>query len=210
MYDSDLTLDSLYNQLYKIWLHELKSESIIEISSDFDLQYSGLITEAKQKLELQAFNELAKSIISRIEFIYSDFKSLRFQKVITALMSGGKYPSTLLSRSEVLFQENTSSLFQSYFENQINDQPVRLKDSKRSPEIEIVEPNPNEQKRNVVETEKLAAFILLRFTKKIPAFIGTDGHSYGPFSSQDIAMIPYKNGELLITKGIASTIDNDH
>lgn len=210
MYDSDLKIDSLYIQLYKLWMAELESDNIIEISSDFDLQYSGLLSEAKQKLELQAFNKFAKLVLSRIDFIYTDFKSVRFQKIITALIRGERFPSNLLSHGEALFQKNSSSIFQSYFDKRINGQPVLLKDSARSPEIEIVDHNPNEQQRKVVKTEYITAFMLLRFNQGIPAIVGTDGHSYGPFSSQDIAIIPYKNGELLITKGIASTIDIDH
>jgi DNA replication initiation complex subunit (GINS family) len=48
--------------------------------------------------------------------------------------------------------------------------------------------------------------LTLRFTKAIPAIMGADMKSYGPFAPEDVASLPALNAQILIKQGLAVLI----
>jgi DNA replication initiation complex subunit (GINS family) len=48
--------------------------------------------------------------------------------------------------------------------------------------------------------------IILRFLQPVPAFVGTDSKTHGPFSPDDVATIPGLNAKGLIFKELAVQI----
>ncbi len=48
--------------------------------------------------------------------------------------------------------------------------------------------------------------VLLRVLKDIPALIGSDMISYGPFLVEDIASLPLENAELLEKQGLGKLV----
>ena len=52
-----------------------------------------------------------------------------------------------------------------------------------------------------------ARTMLLRFIQEMPAVIGMDMKTYGPFKVEDVAAIPIENAEALIRRGVAVRID---
>ncbi len=49
--------------------------------------------------------------------------------------------------------------------------------------------------------EKKRGTVLVRFLKDLPSIIGVDLKSHGPFMKEDIASLPWENGESLIRQG---------
>ena len=49
--------------------------------------------------------------------------------------------------------------------------------------------------------------IVLRFVKEIPALVGADMKTYGPFNPEDIATLPPENARILIKQGVAVQVD---
>ncbi|MFQ6124172.1 MAG: hypothetical protein ACE5R6_06125 [Candidatus Heimdallarchaeota archaeon] len=49
-------------------------------------------------------------------------------------------------------------------------------------------------------------YSLVRILKNLPAIIGTDLTTYGPFKKEDVVLIPYDNAQILIVKKIANEI----
>ena len=49
--------------------------------------------------------------------------------------------------------------------------------------------------------------IVLRFVKEVPALVGADMMTYGPFYPEDIATLPSENARILIKQGIAIQVD---
>jgi len=45
--------------------------------------------------------------------------------------------------------------------------------------------------------------VLIRFVKEVPSIIGVDLKAHGPFLKEDIASLPWENGESLIRQGAA-------
>ncbi len=49
--------------------------------------------------------------------------------------------------------------------------------------------------------------LTLRFTKNIPAIMGADMKSYGPFAADDVASLPALNAQILVKQGLAVLIE---
>ncbi|MGE5188400.1 MAG: hypothetical protein ACM3JE_05170, partial [Betaproteobacteria bacterium] len=49
--------------------------------------------------------------------------------------------------------------------------------------------------------------LTLRFTKSIPAIMGADMKSYGPFIAEDVASLPEVNAKMLVKQGLAVMVE---
>jgi DNA replication initiation complex subunit (GINS family) len=47
----------------------------------------------------------------------------------------------------------------------------------------------------------------VRFLKNIPAIMGADMKSYGPFVAEDVASLPPQNAQILVKQGLAVLIE---
>ena len=48
---------------------------------------------------------------------------------------------------------------------------------------------------------------VLRFLRDVPAIIGADIKTYGPFKAEDVASLPVENAKVLIKQGLAEKIE---
>ena len=58
-----------------------------------------------------------------------------------------------------------------------------------------------------IEKEEKPKKILLRFVQEIPAIVGSDMKTYGPFKPEDIATLPSENARTLIKQGVAVEVE---
>jgi DNA replication initiation complex subunit (GINS family) len=49
--------------------------------------------------------------------------------------------------------------------------------------------------------------LTIRFLKSIPAIMGADMKSYGPFVAEDVASLPASNAQVLVKQGLAVLIE---
>lgn len=45
--------------------------------------------------------------------------------------------------------------------------------------------------------------VVLRFLRDVPAIVGSDMKTYGPFQAEDVATLPTGNAKILIKRGVA-------
>jgi DNA replication initiation complex subunit (GINS family) len=50
--------------------------------------------------------------------------------------------------------------------------------------------------------------VVLRFLKDVPAIIGADMKTYGPFLAEDVASVHADNARILVKQGLAVMVDN--
>ena len=50
--------------------------------------------------------------------------------------------------------------------------------------------------------------LVLRFVQEIPAIVGSDMKTYGPFEPEDIATLPSDNARVLIKQGVAVEVES--
>jgi DNA replication factor GINS len=58
-----------------------------------------------------------------------------------------------------------------------------------------------------IEREEKPKKLLLRFVQEIPAIVGSDMKTYGPFEPEDIATLPSENARILIKQGVAVEVE---
>ena len=63
---------------------------------------------------------------------------------------------------------------------------------------------PNEEKA-IVEIRKK---VVLRFLQDIPAIIGSDMKTYGPFLAEDVGSLPDENAKILVRQGLAKLVES--
>jgi DNA replication initiation complex subunit (GINS family) len=56
-------------------------------------------------------------------------------------------------------------------------------------------------------TAKTHKRVALRFIKEVPAVIGADMKTYGPFLVEDVASVPVENAKILIKQGLAELVE---
>ncbi len=49
--------------------------------------------------------------------------------------------------------------------------------------------------------------VTLRFLKPVPAIVGIDMKSYGPFQVEDVASVPSENARVLVKQGYARPVE---
>jgi DNA replication factor GINS len=58
-----------------------------------------------------------------------------------------------------------------------------------------------------VEAKEKPKKRVLRFLREVPAIIGADMKSYGPFKPEDVASVPAENAKILIKQGLAAEVE---
>jgi DNA replication initiation complex subunit (GINS family) len=49
--------------------------------------------------------------------------------------------------------------------------------------------------------------VALRFLKAIPAIVGVDMKTYGPFMAEDVGSVPVENAKGLVKRGLAEAVE---
>jgi DNA replication factor GINS len=50
---------------------------------------------------------------------------------------------------------------------------------------------------------------VLRFLKDVPAIIGADMKTYGPFKAEDVSSMPTENAKIFVKQGLAEKVEAD-
>jgi len=193
-----------YSRLQKAWENELKNEPLQNIPDDFLLEMktyvdqlnkaapdtntlAGVLTETERKYANQMLKELIEA---------------RLNKIINGELNGAPIDAQAMTPEEQKLNSDLRSLLANYRQGTVYapknaiEQQAPLKE----PRAPTLPPSPGKK-----ETE----LMLLRFLKPLPAIMGVDLKSYGPFQPGELATIPRQNAETLIKRGIAKKVEAD-
>jgi DNA replication factor GINS len=182
-----------YRELYEAWKREKEANELQSLDKKFYSDLSQYIKNQREDLEMLdekalrgrlmtgEFNNLKKLLTSLVE--------CRYKKIFKAVLDGKQIPLELLtSEEEVVYSSILST----------RDEVERiLKDTLRGriPQVKEI---------RVIEKPKR---ILIRFLQAIPAIVGQDMRTYGPFKAEDIATLPAENAGILIKRGVAIEVE---
>jgi len=165
-----------FEYLRKILNEEKKNQNLTKVPDDF-YESIRLYLEGKRKIAKERKDELE---LRNIERIVENIFNLRERKIVNfALMSAraGIQPSNLTPDEKLFFNKILEV---------IKERRVLIEKIKHSADME---------RQKEID-------ILVVFKQDFPAFVGIDGQTYGPFKKGDIAKLPDKNREVLVSKGI--------
>ena len=128
----------------------------------------------------------------------------RYKKLLKTISQNTNVPSEFLTVEEAKMCESFvafASAYQKFTNDLLQGQISQtISQSNRWPNC-TCEPKP---KPNVEVAHKRVA---LRFIKNIPAIMGADMKSYGPFIVEDVASLPVENAKVLVKQGLAVPVE---
>jgi DNA replication factor GINS len=180
----------VYSELYDTWQQEHESADLTKLQLDFYQKvasYVRLLKEESRMLDKRtAKAALLKKEMQNVKRMIRALTKARYRKLVRMISEGEKLPTDVLTAEEekvylgvVPFADAYRSIAESVLHG-------------HAPEI-------------VVEQKHKRA--VLRFLKDVPAIIGADMATFGPFKVEDVASLPLENAKILVKQGLAERIE---
>jgi DNA replication initiation complex subunit (GINS family) len=180
----------MYEELFDTWKLELEKDELERLPSDFFSRIAEFVRRQREEsrmLEKRATksNLLSKELRNTKRMVHQLIRT-RYRKIIKELAIGDSLPLELLTSEERTIY-STVSPFAEAVRSLAKDV---LRGQLPAMRIEV--------------THARAA---LRFLKEVPAIMGVDMKSYGPFKIEDISTLPVENVKILIKQGLAEKVE---
>lgn len=195
----------MYNELYAAWRREIDDSSLGGLPPDFYAKiadYLRRMREENKQLEKKSVKvNLLEHESENATRMLEELLRIRYKKILKAVTKSQKAPSELLTVEEAKMTESFitfSDAYQNFSKNLMQGEPTKIEVEVKAPEAsrtEVAAPAEVSYKR-----------VTLRFIKGIPAIMGADMKSYGPFVPEDVASLPADNAKMLVKQGLAVQI----
>jgi len=180
----------LYDKLYEAWKKEKENEEIQSFPKNFYAKiadYMKKIREERRMLDKKTTKaKLLKSEFENARSMAKELFQLRRDKVRKKALDRETVPKEVLTEEEEKLYGEILPLAETY--------QTFLRDLLQG-------------RLSLIEKEEKPKKILLRFVQKIPAIVGSDMKTYGPFEPEDIATLPLENARILIKQGVAAEVE---
>lgn len=178
----------MYNELFDVWKKEKTNEELQSLKSNFfseSIIYIQMQDEDRENITQNTLRgKLQEYEKEKIKKIILEIVEIRFRKILKSLKEIPSCFEFLNKEEKLIYKDLIKNLQIFYnFKKELTEGRIFYKSS--------------EINRNVDPK------ILLRFIKSVPAVIGIDMRTYGPFCEEDIASIPISNAKALIGRGAA-------
>jgi DNA replication factor GINS len=192
----------MYNELYSAWQREIDDPTLGGLPLDFYAKISQYLKNIKEENKVLDKKSVKTSLLdhesANVERMLKELLSTRYRKIIKTVTKTQKLPIELLTVEETrmceifadftkLYHKFTGDLMQ----GQLTVEPIKVVVKK---ETNAIAPQPH--KRSTI-----------RFLKNIPAIMGADMKSYGPFVAEDVASLPPQNAQILVKQGLAVLVE---
>ena len=180
----------MYSELYEAWKRELKNTELEKPSSDFYSKIADYLRRLKEEgrmLDKRTVKaRLLKNETRNVKRMIRELVQARYRKLVKKLAEGEKIPSDFLTMEEKEIYTGVLPLAEAY--ESFSKGILRG----YAPKID------GEQKRKKA---------VLHFLKEVPAIIGADMETYGPFKVEDVASLPLENSKILVKQGLAERVE---
>jgi len=215
----------MYNELYTAWQLELEHSELGRLPSDF---YTRLLTYLQNLVEAgKTLNEknlkaiLLDSEAANAKYMVKDLIKTRYHKIIQLLTAKQNVPTEVLASEEVNLCCNLSPFTEAYNQfasSLLAGQAVAITTVSTSFKVESKSENEKVETKPIPETiastpvvPAAPAFahkrVSVRFLKMVPAIVGSDMKTYGPFMVEDVASVPESNARILVRQGLAKLVE---
>ena len=180
----------MYGELYAAWRFEIENSALGSLPPDFYAriaEYLRIIKEENRMLDKKTVKaSLLEHEMQHVKRMLQELVWIRYEKLIKIISEKQKIPSDLLAAEEAKICAGFLSFaeaYQRFAKNLLRGQVLK------------------------VSIEKVHKRVALRFIKDIPAVIGLDMKTYGPFMVEDVASVPVENAKILIKQGLAELVE---
>jgi DNA primase small subunit len=183
--------NNLYNELYELWRKEKETLDIQRISKNFYPQIAFYIKKSKEEKRMLDKKTTKAKLLDceskNVKFMVGDLFALRHKKLQETGLSRRRIARDALTKEEEKLYVDVFSLTEEYHDFSRNILRGQLSN---------------------IEKGAKSVVNVLRFVQEIPALIGSDLKTYGPFCPEDIATLPIENARVLIEQGVAVKVDS--
>jgi len=184
----------MYDELYAAWRFEIENIELGGLSSDFYARaadYLRRIKEENRMLDKKTVKAgLLEHELKRVKCMLQELVWARYKKLIALITESQKIPSGLLAVEEEAICTGFLSFAESY--QNFSEKLLRGQVSRQVLQVNV---------------KKVHKRVALRFVKNIPAVIGADMKTYGPFNVEDVAAVPLENAKILVKQGLAELVE---
>jgi len=204
----------MYDQLYAAWKREIEDPTLGGLAPDFYIkltEYLAHIKEDKGTIDKKSVKvALLEHEAYNVERMLQELLDMRYKKILKTVTRLHRAPIELLTNEEakiaqsaVCFENSYDQFVKNILEGQQTPITVTITQQANSP-LQILQTQKQEIKPQVHVIQKR---LTLRFVKNIPAIMGADMKSYGPFVAEDVASLPALNAQILVKQGLAVLVD---
>jgi DNA replication initiation complex subunit (GINS family) len=204
-----------YNELYTAWRWEINEPTLGGLPGDFYVKIASYLRRINEDTSFDKKSikvGLLEHETRNVHRMLDELLKARYRKIIKSISKNQRIPTEVLAPEEAKMCETFAYFSDAYqkfakdltqgqvvipqttqlqtsTQQQTSPITVRVIETKLTPEV----PNPKR--------------LTLRFTKSIPAIMGADMKSYGPFVAEDVASLPSVNARMLVKQGLAVLIE---
>jgi DNA replication factor GINS len=194
----------MYNQLYSAWQREIEEHALGALPQDFYSKIAEYMHHIREQDNILDKKSVKMNLLihesANVERMLKELLEVRYRKLIKTVTKNQKLPIDLLANEEAMICEtfvNFAKKYQEFADELMQGQITQLAESDKTP-IKVV------MKAEAVAAPKRST---IRFLKSIPAIMGADMKSYGPFLAEDVASLPPQNAQILVKQGLAVLVD---
>lgn len=180
----------MYDELYEAWKKEKENIELQPLPKDFYSKLADYVKSLREESRMLDRKTLKARLMHRefenVKKLVKELARLRYEKTLKETVAGKVVPRDVLTMEEERLHKAVLPLAEShkaFFRGVLSGRSTP------------------------VEREEKPKRVLLRFLQEIPAIIGSDMRTYGPFKAEDIATLPTENARLLVGKGIAVEVE---
>ena len=198
-----------YHVLNESWKRERQRREIQPLPEGFYSAMATYITQLREHSRTTDKTSLRDKLIDKerehAEKMLQELNQIRLEKLVTAELNGVPTEPLNLTVEEKILQVELRRLLATY--TQSLKQALKVREQRIEPPSITTSPItpfsiPPQQLENLPQE-----FKIIRFLQPLPAIMGVDMKTYGPFKAEDVASIPTQNAENLIRKGIAKVVE---
>jgi DNA replication factor GINS len=200
-----------YSRLYDAWRREKQRIDIQPLQENFHAAIAEYITQLREQTKTADKSTLAGKIMEKekehVERMIGEINQVRMRKIVILEVEEKPVDVLNLTAEEKRLQVELRRLLAAH------SQGIKHVLVVREYKTEITLPQNTQPQTQPQQTTQppqqkpQQAFKVIRFTQTIPAIMGVDMMTYGPFKAEDIASLPAPNAENLIRKGIAKEVE---
>jgi len=203
-----------YKILYESWRREKQRQEIQPLPEGFFSAMAAYVNQLREQSRTIDKTTVKGKLIEKergyVERMLQDLNKLRLHKLVFAELDGVPVEPLNLTAEEKRLQVELRRLIAAHIQGM--KQIIQGKETKfeASPIDNPPQVTPIQQPQSAQHTGKGGEELkVVRFTQPLPAIMGVDMKTYGPFKAEDVASLPEKNADNLIRKGIAKLVETE-
>jgi len=183
-----------YGTLYEAWKREKESEELQHLGKRFYAELSAYVRKLKGETKMLDDKTLIARLTleesENVKRVVTDLVRTRYAKLSKGVQEGKSIPlDHLTSEENVVYNSvlSTENNVESIIQGILRGRVPPFKEDK---------------------VTEMPRGMLIRFIQAIPAIVGSNMKTYGPFKAEDIAYLPVENAESLIKSGVAVKVED--